>query len=213
MTGSPLRSAAARAGGSTVVGSGCVLIVLRGRIGPSIIVGPGGRLQPGAAVRPVPRESPDARSRDRRRRPRPLLVVRRRPALPRLPRRRVGPRAARRRRGVRAALAGGVPGRALVADDPPQAGGVPGRVRGVLDRASRGVRRARRGAAAGDAGIIRHRGKIEATIGNAVAALEIEGGLSELVWSFAPAARAARVPVAWARSRPRRPSRSRSRRS
>ena len=38
----------------------------------------------------------------------------------------------------------------------------------------------------GDAGIVRHRGKIEATIGNAVAALEIEGGLSELVWSFAP---------------------------
>ena len=38
----------------------------------------------------------------------------------------------------------------------------------------------------GDAGIIRHRGKIEATIGNAGAALELEGGLSELVWSFAP---------------------------
>jgi DNA-3-methyladenine glycosylase I len=45
----------------------------------------------------------------------------------------------------------------------------------------------------GDAGIVRHRGKIEATIGNAVAALEIEGGLSELVWSFAPPARARRV--------------------
>jgi DNA-3-methyladenine glycosylase I len=47
----------------------------------------------------------------------------------------------------------------------------------------------------GDAGIIRHRGKIEATIGNAVAALEIEGGLSELVWSFAPPPRRRR-PVA-----------------
>jgi DNA-3-methyladenine glycosylase I len=45
----------------------------------------------------------------------------------------------------------------------------------------------------GDAGIIRHRGKIEATIGNAVAALELEGGLSELAWSFAPAGRARRV--------------------
>ena len=32
-----------------------------------------------------------------------------------------------------------------------------------------------------DAGIIRHRGKIEATIGNAVAALELPGGLAELV--------------------------------
>ena len=47
----------------------------------------------------------------------------------------------------------------------------------------------------GDAGIIRHRGKIEATIGNAGAALEIEGGLSELVWSFAPPPRPRR-PVA-----------------
>ena len=38
----------------------------------------------------------------------------------------------------------------------------------------------------GDAGIVRHRGKIEATIGNAVAALEVPGGLSEFVWGFAP---------------------------
>lgn len=38
----------------------------------------------------------------------------------------------------------------------------------------------------GDAGIVRHRGKIEAAIGNAQAALEVDGGLSELVWSFAP---------------------------
>jgi len=45
----------------------------------------------------------------------------------------------------------------------------------------------------GDAGIIRHRGKIEATIGNAGAALSIDGGLSELVWSFAPPPRAHRV--------------------
>ena len=45
----------------------------------------------------------------------------------------------------------------------------------------------------GDAGIIRHRGKIEATIGNAVAALALPGGLSELVWSFAPAPRPARL--------------------
>jgi DNA-3-methyladenine glycosylase I len=44
----------------------------------------------------------------------------------------------------------------------------------------------------GDAGIVRHRGKIEATIGNAAAALELEGGLSELVWGFAPPPRPAR---------------------
>ena len=44
-----------------------------------------------------------------------------------------------------------------------------------------------------DTGIVRHRGKIEATIGNAAAALELDAGLSELVWSFAPPARAARV--------------------
>jgi len=42
----------------------------------------------------------------------------------------------------------------------------------------------------GDAGIIRHRGKIEATIANARAALALrESGesLTELLWSFAPA--------------------------
>ncbi|MEI7761494.1 MAG: DNA-3-methyladenine glycosylase I [Thermoleophilia bacterium] len=38
----------------------------------------------------------------------------------------------------------------------------------------------------GDAGIIRHRGKIEATIGNAVAALGLNEGLSDFVWGFAP---------------------------
>src|SRR4051794_38155314 len=43
-----------------------------------------------------------------------------------------------------------------------------------------------------DAAIVRHRGKIEATIGNAVAALEIEEGLSQLVWSFAPPRRPSR---------------------
>ena len=51
----------------------------------------------------------------------------------------------------------------------------------------------------GDAGIIRHRGKIEATIGNAVAALELPSGLSELVWSFAPPRRSMR-PSARARA-------------
>lgn len=41
-----------------------------------------------------------------------------------------------------------------------------------------------------DAGIVRHRGKIEAAVGNARAtvALRAEGGLPGLVWSFRPAA-------------------------
>ncbi len=41
-----------------------------------------------------------------------------------------------------------------------------------------------------DAGIVRHRGKIMATIDNARAtlALRTEGGLAQLVWSFKPAA-------------------------
>jgi DNA-3-methyladenine glycosylase I len=45
----------------------------------------------------------------------------------------------------------------------------------------------------GDAGIVRHRGKIEAAIGNARAALGLPGGLSELAWSFAPPPRQRRV--------------------
>jgi DNA-3-methyladenine glycosylase I len=37
-----------------------------------------------------------------------------------------------------------------------------------------------------DAGIVRHRGKIEATIANAKAAAALDTPLGELVWSFAP---------------------------
>ena len=44
----------------------------------------------------------------------------------------------------------------------------------------------------GDAGIVRHRGKIEATIGNAVAALDLPEGLSDFVWEFAPPPRQGR---------------------
>ncbi len=40
-----------------------------------------------------------------------------------------------------------------------------------------------------DEGIVRNRSKIEATIGNARAALELEMSLSDLLWSFAPAKR------------------------
>ena len=44
----------------------------------------------------------------------------------------------------------------------------------------------------GDAGIVRHRGKIEAAINNAGATLEVQcdlGSLASLVWSFAPPGR------------------------
>jgi len=49
----------------------------------------------------------------------------------------------------------------------------------------------------GDAGIVRHRGKIEATIANASAVLatqERHGSLAALVWSFEPARRGRPVP-------------------
>ena len=38
-----------------------------------------------------------------------------------------------------------------------------------------------------DEGIIRNRAKVLAAIGNARAVLELDGGLDELIWSFAPA--------------------------
>src|ERR671915_424416 len=38
----------------------------------------------------------------------------------------------------------------------------------------------------GDAGIVRHRGKIEAAINNAKAAAALDTPLAELIWSFAP---------------------------
>ena len=40
-----------------------------------------------------------------------------------------------------------------------------------------------------DAGIVRHRGKIEAAIANARAAAALDTPLSELIWSFAPTGR------------------------
>jgi DNA-3-methyladenine glycosylase I len=41
----------------------------------------------------------------------------------------------------------------------------------------------------GDAGIVRHRGKIEAAIANARAAAAMDGSLAELVWGHAPRGR------------------------
>jgi len=38
----------------------------------------------------------------------------------------------------------------------------------------------------GDAGIVRHRGKIEAAIANARAAADLDCSFAELIWSFAP---------------------------
>ncbi|MFE9652684.1 DNA-3-methyladenine glycosylase I [Micromonospora sp. NPDC006431] len=43
-----------------------------------------------------------------------------------------------------------------------------------------------------DAGIVRNRAKIEAAVANARAALELPGGLSALLWSYAPPPRPAR---------------------
>ena len=45
----------------------------------------------------------------------------------------------------------------------------------------------------GNAGIIRSRAKIEASIRNARAALDLAGGLDAFVWAFAPAARRKRL--------------------
>jgi DNA-3-methyladenine glycosylase I len=43
-----------------------------------------------------------------------------------------------------------------------------------------------------DAGIVRNRAKIEAAVANARAAADLPGGLSKLLWSFAPQPRASR---------------------
>ncbi|WP_082889095.1 DNA-3-methyladenine glycosylase I [Leifsonia xyli] len=48
-----------------------------------------------------------------------------------------------------------------------------------------------------DARIIRHRGKIEATIANARAVLALDLPLEELMWSFAPEPREGRRPTSW----------------
>jgi DNA-3-methyladenine glycosylase I len=49
-----------------------------------------------------------------------------------------------------------------------------------------------------DERIIRHRGKIEATIGNARATQELDGSLTELMWRFAPDAAARSRPTSYA---------------
>ena len=109
-----------------------------------------------------------------------------------LPRRRVGDAGHRRRAPVREAVARGLPGRPLVAHDPPQARGVPAGVRGIrLPAASRASDAHDVERLLGDAAIVRHRGKIESTINNARRAVELveaEGSLA----AFVVALRAAR---------------------
>ena len=102
-----------------------------------------------------------------------------------LPRRRVGQARPRRRPGLRAADPGSVPVGSVLADDPAQARELP---RGLLRLSIPAV--AAFGDSdverlLGDAGIVRNRAKIEAAIANARAALELPGGVSELVWRFA----------------------------
>jgi DNA-3-methyladenine glycosylase I len=48
-----------------------------------------------------------------------------------------------------------------------------------------------------DARIIRHRGKIEATISNAKAVLALDGSLTDLMWGFAPASGSLPRPRSW----------------
>ena len=88
----------------------------------------------------------------RRGRGRALPVGRQRSGDAGLPRRRVGT-PGRRRVGVpRAADPGGLPVRAVLADDPDEAPGVPGGLPRLRRRPHRGVRRRRRGAADGRRG-------------------------------------------------------------
>ena len=118
---------------------------------------------------------------------RPLLVVRRRPRLRPLPRRGLGHADARRPRAVRAAVPRGVPGRSVVDHDPAQAGRRSGPRSTGFDPevvAAYGDDDVARLMA--DAGIVRNRAKVEATIGNARALLELHdggGSLDELVWT------------------------------
>jgi DNA-3-methyladenine glycosylase I len=48
----------------------------------------------------------------------------------------------------------------------------------------------------GDAGIVRNRAKIEAAVANARRVVELDGGLTEMLWSFAPGPRPAPVTLA-----------------
>ena len=95
-------------------------------------------------------------------------------ALLALPRRGVGPARPRRARHLRAALPRGLPVRPLVADDPAQARGLPRGVRRLRPRARRRASATPTSSGcSADAGIVRHRGKIEAAIANARATVAL----------------------------------------
>ena len=106
----------------------------------------------------------------------------------------VGPADHGRARHLRAALPRGVPVRPLLADDPAQAGELPAAFAGFDPDAvarfdERDVERL-----LGDAGIVRHRGKIEAAIANArgdARAARDERRCDELVWSYRATSRVA----------------------
>src|SRR5262245_31750643 len=112
-------------------------------------------------------ESADESAADLGRRQAALRLVRRRSALRRLPRSRVGLPRALGPAPVREGVPGGLPVGPLLADHPEEARELPRALRRLRLRA-RDVTRL-----LGDAGIVRHRGKIESTVNNARRALEL----------------------------------------
>ena len=125
----------------------------------------------------------------RRGRQAPLHVGRQHAGLRGLSRPRMGPAGRRRFAPVREDLPGRLPVRPVVADDPQEAREFPQRLcRLRLHRVARfkdkDVARL-----LADAGIVRHRGKIESTINNAARAIELEkeaGSLAAYFWRFEP---------------------------
>ena len=131
--------------------------------------------------------------------------------LPRLPRPRMGLPGRRRPAPVREALPRGLPGRPQLADDPQQARGVP-RARSPNFDAERVARFGARDVERllGDAGIVRHRGKIESTINNAQRVLELReefGSLAAYAWRFEPEPARGRSASRWRRAARARPFR------
>ena len=132
------------------------------------------------------------RSGRRARRPSRLLVGRQRSGLPALPRRRVGPPGDRRRAAVREAVPGGLPGRALVADDPAQAGDLPARLRrlrpGGRRRASAPTTRPASWPMPASCATGPRSPPPSTTPRGCSSCVEAEGSLAAYVWRFEPAA-------------------------
>ena len=102
----------------------------------------------------------------------------------------MGPAGHRRHPPVREDLPRGLPVRPVVADDPPEARELPRGLRRLrLSRRSPASARRTSTRLLADAGIVRHRGKIESTINNARRAVELEreeGSLAAYFWRFEP---------------------------